>query len=336
MKKIYLEPYTVVYMIRLILLLLTIFLISTGFLWGFFAHRHINRLAVFILPPEMIDFYKVNIDYITEAAVNPDKRRTAVAAEGPRHYIDADHYGDSVWTALPKYWTDAVKKYSEDTLAAHGVLPWHIQTMCHRLRDAFLMKDPARILRISAELGHYVADAHVPLHTTSNYNGQRTGQEGIHGFWESRLPELFDSQYNFFVGKAAYIPDVQAHVWQAIATANHQVDSVLTIEKNLTAKMGDHKYAFEERGKQLTRVYTREFSKAYHTLLAGMVERQMRAAVKMTGDLWYTAWIDAGQPDLKSLIGYKPTEEELRQRREEIDQWKNQLAAPPRLHESEN
>jgi len=322
-------------MIRLILSLLILFLITTGFLWGFFAHKHINRLAVFILPPEMISFYKENIDYITEAAVNPDKRRMAVADEGPRHYIDIDHYGDSAWTALPKYWKDAVKKYGEDTLVAHGILPWHIQAMCYRLREAFLLRDPGRILRLSAELGHYVADAHVPLHTTQNYNGQRTGQEGIHGFWESRLPELFAGQYNFFVGKAAYIADVQAHAWSAIATANRQVDSVLTLERGLTVKMEDRKYAFEERGKQLNRVYTREFSKAYHDLLASMVERQMRAAVKMTGDLWYTAWIDAGQPDLKALIGYKPTEKELRQRREEIEQWKIQMSGP-RPHESEN
>jgi hypothetical protein len=324
-------------MIRPTLLLLTISLISSGFHWGFFAHKHINRLAVFILPPEMTSFYKENIDYITEAAVNPDKRRMAMADEGPRHYIDADHYGDSdsVWTALPKYWKAAVEKYSEDTLTAHGILPWHVQTMCHRLRDAFLMKDPSRILRISAELGHYVADAHVPLHTTQNYNGQFTGQEGIHGLWESRLPELFAGEYNFFVGKADYISDVQGQVWRAIATANHQVDSVLTLEKRVTAKMEDRKYAFEERGKQLMRVYTREFSEAYHDLLAGMVERQMRASIKMTGDLWYTAWIDAGQPDLKALVGYQPTEEELRKRREEVEQWKTQLAAPS-LHEPEN
>src|SRR5215216_4620389 len=107
---------------------LSIFFLCSGFAWGFFAHKHINRLAVFILPPEMISFYKENIDYITEAAVNPDKRRMAVADEGPRHYIDVDHYGDSAWTALPKYWKDAAKKYSEDTLIAHGILPWHVKT----------------------------------------------------------------------------------------------------------------------------------------------------------------------------------------------------------------
>ncbi|MGC6428813.1 MAG: hypothetical protein ACON4Y_05945 [Flavobacteriales bacterium] len=55
-----------------------------------------------------------------------------------------------------------------------------------------------QILFICSDLGHYIADANVPLHTTINYDGQLTGQKGIHAFWESRLPELFSSEYNFF------------------------------------------------------------------------------------------------------------------------------------------
>src|SRR5450432_4054635 len=78
--------------------------------WGFFAHQKINRLAVFILPPEMIGFYKKNIQYITETAVNPDRRRYAVPKEGPRHFIDLDDYGDSAAHKLPRFWNEAVKK----------------------------------------------------------------------------------------------------------------------------------------------------------------------------------------------------------------------------------
>ena len=84
--------------------------------WGFFGHQRINRLAVFTLPPEMIGFYKANINYITDAAVNPDRRRFSSADEAPRHYIDLDHYGDSAIFVMPRFWSDAVNKYSEDTL----------------------------------------------------------------------------------------------------------------------------------------------------------------------------------------------------------------------------
>ena len=296
----------------------------TGFSWGFFAHERINHLAVFTLPPEMIGFYKANIDYITKASVNPDKRRFSVVDEAPRHYLDADHFGDSAVYTLPRYWNAAVEKYSEDTLKAYGILPWHIQVVYYQLKNAFLLRDPERILRLSAELGHYIADAHVPLHTTENYNGQLTEQEGIHAFWESRLPELFSDNYDYFVGKAEHLPNVQLAAWQAIETSHQEVLAVLQHEKELSLRLGDKKYSFETKGKQTVKVYAREYALAYHEVLNGMVEKQMRAAIKMVGDVWYTAWADAGQPELRSLLRYKPTDEELLKRKEELEQWNRQ------------
>ena len=177
--------------------------------WGFFGHKKINNLAVFTLPPEMIGFYKKNLTYLTEAAVNPDRRRYSVVDEAARHYIDLDHYGDSALYKMPRNWADAEAMYSEDTLKAYGIVPWHVYRMYFRLREAFLMRDPERVLKMSAEIGHYIGDAHVPLHTTENYNGQLTGQDGIHGFWESRLVELYSQEYDFFVGRANYLTDHQ-------------------------------------------------------------------------------------------------------------------------------
>jgi hypothetical protein len=292
--------------------------------WGFYGHPKINRQAVFSLPPDMVGFYKANIQYLAEASVNPDRRRLAVVDEAARHYIDLDHYGDSAWASMPRYWKQAVEKFSEDTLKEYGIVPWHVNTMYYRLKDAFMVQDPSAILKISAELGHYIADANVPLHTTENYNGQLTNQYGIHGFWESRLPELFASEYNFFVGRAAYLDKPQLSIWEGIASAHLKVDSVLSIERNLSASFGDRKYSFETRGKQTVKVYSQEFSKAYHTALNQMVERQLRIAIKMIADFWYTAWVDAGQPDLKKFIDYKPTEQELEGRREELKLWKQE------------
>ena len=303
--------------------------------WGFFAHQRINRLAVFTLPPEMISFYKANIDYITEVAVNPDRRRYSVPEEAPRHYIDLDHYGDSALFKMPLYWQQAVELYTDDTLQTYGIVPWHINRMYYSLRDAFMLRDPGRILRISAELGHYVGDAHVPLHTTQNYNGQLTGQEGIHGFWESRLPELYSDDYDFFVGKASYIAQPQLAAWNAVRGSHLALDSVLAGEKALSNEMGDKKYSFETKGRQTIKVFSSVYSNRYHRLLNGMVQRRMRAAIKMIGDLWYTAWIDAGQPDIKLLTGYKPSDEELEQRRLELEEWKKQNLRV-RAHETEN
>ncbi len=267
--------------------------------WGFFSHKRINRLAVFTLPPEMLGFYKKHIRHITELAVLPDARRYAVEGEAPRHFIDIDVYGDSALYKMPRRWSKAVEQYTEDTLLAYGTVPWHIIRVKDRLTAAFLSRDAKQIVKLSAELGHYIADANVPLHTTVNYNGQLTGQQGIHAFWETRLPELYSDGYDFFVGRAEYLSNPQLVAWEAVTNAHLALDSVLHFERELTQKLGeDKKYSYEDRNGQTVRVYSRMFSKAYHEALNGQVQRRMRASVKMVADFWYTCWVDAGQPDL--------------------------------------
>jgi len=250
----------------------------------------------------MVGFFKQHIDYITENAVNPDRRRYAVEDEAPRHFIDIDAYGDSTFQALPRSWNMAVDKFGESGLNEHGIVPWHVNMMKYRLTNAFSEGDVENILRIAADIGHYIADAHVPLHTTHNYNGQLTDQYGIHGFWESRLPELFVDDYDLLIGQCNYISNVQDAIWDEVVKSNNAVDSVLTIEKELSDKFQlDKKYGYEERGNTFVQVYSREFSRQYHKRLKGMVERRLRESIEMVSDIWYTSWVDAGQPDLSKF-----------------------------------
>lgn len=282
--------------------------------WGFFGHKQINRMAVFTLPPDMVGFYKHHIDYITEHAVDPDKRRYAVEGEAPRHYIDIDHYaidGKDPFKEVPRKWNKAIEKFTEDTLNAYGIVPWHIELMTMRLTQAFKDENPERILQLSAEIGHYIGDAHVPLHTTENYNGQLTNQKGIHGFWESRIPELFSKEYNYFIGKAKHISKINDYAWDVVKESHYEVDSVLGFERQLNEKFDkDKKYTYENRGNILVQVYSEAYSREYSNMLANMVERKMRKSIIAVGSVWYTAWVNAGQPDLNKLI-HKKLDEEL-------------------------
>jgi hypothetical protein len=307
--------------------------------WGFFAHKKINRLAVFTLPSEIIGFYKFHIEFVTEHAIDPDKRRYAVDGEAERHYIDIDRYfkyGEDPFEAIPKRWKDAVIKFGEDTVKSHGIVPWHIEIMLKRLTEAFREEKVDRILRLSADIGHYIGDAHVPLHTTENYNGQLTNQKGIHGFWESRLPELFSDEYDFFVGKAKYIEDPLGKAWDIVKASFAAKDSVLLFEAELNRKFPqDQKYSFENRGATTLKVYSAEYSKAYNLILNGMVERRMREAIIMTGSYWYTAWVNAGQPDLKILYK-KETSEKLEKELEEEEKiWQSGKLNPKGGHSEE-
>lgn len=298
---------------------------SNCFCWGFYAHQKINYYAVFLLPPEMIVLYKPNIAFISEHAVDPDKRRYAVKDEGPRHYIDIDHYGKYPYPNLPRKWNDAVAKYGEDSLKMYGIVPWHIQTMLTRLTNAFKEKNFSRILKLSAELGHYVADSHVPLHANSNHNGQFTNQKGIHGFWESRVPELLaEKDFDFFIGKVQYIDNPGTYIWARVLESAKAADSVLTFERDLTKTFpADQKYSFENRKGILIRQYSSSFTIAYNKKLDGMIERRMRLSIATTASLWYTAWVNAGQPDLRSLFKQKFSDSDAKEFEELNESWKN-------------
>ena len=285
--------------------------------WGFFGHKRINRIAVFTLPPEMFAFYKEHIEFLTDHAVDPDKRRYAMDGEAQCHYIDIDHYiTDSIdpFTVVPRHWKEAVLKFSEDTLQTYGIVPWHIQTMKYRLQKAFETNNIDLILKYSAEIGHYIADAHVPLHTTENYNGQLTGQKGIHGLWESRLVELNAEKYDYFIGKCQYVPSVIDFSWEAVKASHIALDSVFRLEKEVTADFPtDKKYSYETRGNITSQVYSFDFSQEYNKRMNGMVERRLRYAIIAVGSIWYTAWVDAGQPDLTKLLNSKLSSEIIRE-----------------------
>lgn len=298
---------------------------KTAFCWGFFGHKRINYYSVFLLPPEMMTFYKANIDFISEHAVDPDKRRYAIAGEGPKHFIDIDRYGVYPFDSLPRNWNDAVAKYSEDTLQAHGIGPWWTLVMLNRLTNAFKEKNKTKILKYSADIGHYIADLHVPLHTSSNHNGQKTNQNGIHGFWESRIPELLaDNQWDFLIGKATYIQSPSEFIWARVLESAAATDTVLRFERELTAKFpADKKYAFENRNGALIRQYSSAFTIAYDNMMKGMVERRMRQSVYAVASFWYTAWVNAGQPDLKNISGQQFTASDLKEFEDLDNQWRN-------------
>jgi len=370
--------------------------------WGFFAHRRINRLAVFTLHEDIIGFYKKHIEYITAHATDPDMRRYIVPSEGAKHFIDLDKWydeplpetfrdvrmifaetvvinnnndtvrlfgrniqtegeynmilkGDDISNFFKKdsiifltedyvdfyqqqiytpiyddQWKlncdsisaffnfhgfefDCKKAYAVDTFVHHGILPYNLIRMQDALKNAILEENLDRILRVSADIGHYIGDAHVPLHTTSNYNGQFTNQLGIHAFWETRLPEMFaDEDYDFLVGQAAYILDIKEHYWKMVNDSHALVENVLGIEKEISKSYPEDKQdCFVERGEgYIQKMACEEYARLYHEKLNGQVEQRFRDAIKAVGDAWLTAWYDAGQPDLEEIFNNRNDEKE--------------------------
>lgn len=272
--------------------------------WGFSPHKRINTEAVYLLPEPVFQFYKEHKDYLYEHAVDPDKRRHSVVGEAEKHFIDLNQYGSSlseVEKSIKLSWACAIEKFTEDTLREHGIGPWNALWSYHSLVKAFEENDKDRILQVSSELGHYIADLHVPLHTTSNYNGQETNQVGIHALWETRLPELFSAEYDFLMPEVAYLENPKKAIWEAVFESHALVNEVLNYEAIISNDTMLNKYTNDERNGRVQYTYSHAFSAKYHESLNGMVEKRMRESITLIASLWYSAWVDSGQPYLKNI-----------------------------------
>lgn len=317
---------------KIMLVVLVGFILVSGtffsnqlYAWGFWAHKRINRIAVFTLPVEMIGFFKEHIDYVTERSVAPDMRRHAVENEARKHYIDIDHYCSFPHSCVPKDFEEAAAIFTEDTLNLYGTSPWNLKKSYYDLIEAFESLNTNKILKECAEFGHYLADLHVPLHTTENYNGQLTNQKGIHAFWESRIPELLGEDYDYFIGKAVYVDDIEEKIWEIVYDSSAAVDSVLSFEKKLSQEFeSDQIKTFETRAQTVVETYSEEYTRTYNKMIEDMSHRRLRTSIINLGSFWFTAWVDAGQPDLAKLSSRVITEEELKEEEELKRQYKEE------------
>ena len=169
------------------------------FAWGFEAHKFIADRMIELLPPELKPLFVARRPFIVERAIDPDLWRNVWEEEAPNHFLDIDHgaFGPYPFAGLPRDYADAVQKFGRDFVHQQGLLPWRTSEFFGRLLREFesLKRTPPpgyavdNIVLYAAVLAHYVSDGHVPLHAVINYNGQLTGQDGVHARWEGELFE---------------------------------------------------------------------------------------------------------------------------------------------------
>lgn len=305
------------------LLVITIMLITSS--WGFLVHRTAHQLAVYELPKGLQGFFYKNMDYMVYNSVRPDQRRSKDPNEATRHFIDLEVFGANAATAMPLGWDDAVAKYTKDTLQKYGYVPYYVIYMKNKLIDAFKSGNKDSILFYSADLGHYIEDAHVPLHTSVNYDGQLTNQKGLHALWESVVPEIEIDNYNLSSKhKATYLKEPESAIWTAVRGSNILLKDVFEKEKEISVNFTDAtKFRIQNRNGRQVKYYTTEFAKAYAAALKNTINEQLIKSSNLVADFWYTAWVDAGKPDLIEI-----TKADKKQIKKEVKSFrKNSLIA---------
>jgi len=245
--------------------------------WGRKGHRILASLALQDLPPGPAAWFQGFEETMTGHSSDPDEWKHD-HLEGPRHYLNMDRYGDGVPTLI----SEARAKVGPQVFQRAGQLPWVIQDRVALLAKAFQAGDRQEVVLQASYLSHYVGDAHVPLHTVSAYDGQDTGQRGVHSRWETGLVDHMTSPA---VGRPAALEanTIQAP-WQWLKASNALVPLVLEDDRV-------SKQASEAPGSSVATYWV-----SFNQRQGPIVKEQLSRAGQHTAQLILLAWTMAGQP----------------------------------------
>jgi predicted AlkP superfamily phosphohydrolase/phosphomutase len=261
--------------------------------WGFYGHRLVNRRAVDTLPEPLRRIFARNVNYLSEHGVDPDLERRS--ASDPNHFFDLDAFGAYPFSGLSAVEAEHLARFGPEA-AAKGRLPWRVGELYRALADAFRARDLALVLKTAADLGHFVADAHVPLHAALNHDGQLTGQRGLHNRWESALVERHSRQLEDAVqpGAAEDPGDPVAVTFAVLRESYLHHLQVLAADRESAGPRDLAETPEDDRYDETyySRLYARE---------APRLRARLSAAATATGALWRRAWEEAGRPQLEDI-----------------------------------
>jgi len=251
--------------------------------WGDKGHRAVVTLSVTTLPPEAQAWYRGREDFLRDHASDPDHWRQD-RKEGPRHFLDCEPYGGPAGVPHDQ---EAAQARLGDGFYRNGVVPWIIQDRWRDLVAAFRSGDPERVAFATSILSHYVADLHVPLHSTENHDGLTTDQKGVHSRWETGLVERFVQEDTLKAPAAVADPHILDRPWDWLAASYALVPQLLADDR-----AADRTTPVDPRGRQRTPAYWMIFWAKQGPILKGQLER----AAEHLGDAVLSAWVEAGKP----------------------------------------
>ena len=263
--------------------------------WGYDGHRRINYIASKQLKGSFGQFLKNNSDPLKWYAVAPDYNKDIDSEEFHRHFIDADYYDEYPFTKIPKKYEELISLYGEDKIRKYGIAPWAINETCERIIDLLKKNQLEEAIYNMGVVGHYIADLHMPLHTVINYNGQFSGNDGIHKRWEHRLVDEYVKKIKP-VGKIEKVEDPWSFSMK-IVKESFKLHSLI-----LEADTKARKLLTKEQADRLNSYDVLSFEKPYLDSLyddtGNLLNERMGRAVMRLASLWNYCWEQAGRPKL--------------------------------------
>ncbi len=253
------------------------------FAWGPGPHRLINNWAIQTLPPEIRPFFEANRQFLNDHANDPNEWMKKDRYERMRHYIYLDKYGLFPYMNLPHGYRRAVEQFGSGRINRDGVLPWQIGEFSLRLTKALKANDWEEVKLDAAVLAHYVADAHNPLNTTQNYDGQLTAQKGLEERFGAGLVDRFASFFILRPDDALKIDDPTEYAFQSVLEAHTWLDRIILMDRRSLESLPG---------------YTDEYFDRFYSQVGSILTREISLAAHDAGSYWYTAWLNAGKPAL--------------------------------------
>jgi hypothetical protein len=176
------------------------------------------------------------------------------------------------------------------TLRRNGLLPWREAEEFGNLRRAMLSFDRdatfARLETVlfAASAAHYVQDAHQPLHATNNYDGQLTGQQGVHSRFETALFDRYESKLTIVPPPVKPIAAPRDAAFDVLLESYRLVDAVLAADKAAVAGKDE---------------YDDDYFDKFFAGVKSILERRLGESISATAGLIVGAWERAGKPELK-------------------------------------
>lgn len=271
-------------------ILITLSCLGISFLlvsWGWRGHEIISNNISLSFFDEMVQFSSWP-SYMADHASDADDRKATDPTEAPKHYIDIDNYAEFLTNhKIPQTLDSVIAIHGSSFVYNEGILPWATLATYDSLKNAFIRSDINKAMFHAADLGHYVADGHMPLHITKNYDGQYSGNDGIHSRYESTMISGYYSQIIYTGDTVKIIPDVNQYVFNYLYNNNKYVDSVMLADN----------YAYGQSSNYYSTTYKAALWNKTKNLTIALFKNGSHALA----ELIYNAWVEAGSPEIGTL-----------------------------------